>query len=129
MSYVAPARERGLKSMYLQGYHYHLRRSREGAWIEIPWLGSFCLGSIRRSREGAWIEMPALSKTLSSLSVAPARERGLKFQYRDTSDALKKRRSREGAWIEMPPAAAVRGDNLVAPARERGLKCDIIYLK
>ena len=34
-----------------------------------------------RSREGAWIEMPALIIAPVSASVAPARERGLKYDY------------------------------------------------
>ena len=34
---VAPARERGLKCNYIAGQGIiHVRRSREGAWIEIP---------------------------------------------------------------------------------------------
>ena len=33
----------------------------------------------RRSREGAWIEMPVTALHLTLASVAPARERGLKF--------------------------------------------------
>ena len=54
----------------------------------------------RRSREGAWIEMPwASSAGLPSL-VAPARERGLKcFDVKNL--AIGTGRSREGAWIEI----------------------------
>ena len=53
-------------------------RSREGAWIEIsnpvPQTGEhYC-----RSREGAWIEIFITVSIYKYLSVAPARERGLK---------------------------------------------------
>ena len=77
---VAPARERGLKSTRGFLFSASLRRSREGAWIEI---------------------FKEYLATYRALSVAPARERGLKF----ASSLL--------------PQIAV----LVAPARERGLKC------
>ena len=53
-------------------------RSREGAWIEINnKLGKISSGR-SRSREGAWIEMLYFGATDTLLSVAPARERGLK---------------------------------------------------
>ena len=56
--YVAPARERGLKS-----------------------LNSICIGlHLRRSREGAWIEMLEIRPSARAASVAPARERGLKYK-------------------------------------------------
>ena len=32
-------------------------RSREGAWIEIGWIIFDCILNFSRSREGAWIEM------------------------------------------------------------------------
>ena len=35
---VAPARERGLKSLCKLMSHAKMRRSRKGAWIEIFWL-------------------------------------------------------------------------------------------
>ena len=35
-----------------------------------------------RSREGAWIEIPQHRKRILELSVAPARERGLKLMHR-----------------------------------------------
>ena len=78
---VAPVRERGLKFItFLWIMAFVLRRSREGAWIEIVTvLRSFCCSSCRRSREGAWIEIPWCATI-----------------YR-----CKNGRSREGAWIEM----------------------------
>ena len=77
-----------------------MRRSREGAWIEITigvWLP---LRKLSRSREGARIEIIALFQ--SWLSV--------------------RSRSREGARIEMTSTALSSCPRLVAPARERGLK-------
>ena len=53
-----------------------------------------------RSREGAWIEIEAVLFYIQQKHVAPARERGLKFE-----DTIK-------------PDLQVN----VAPARERGLK-------
>ena len=58
---------------------------------------------------------------ISNLLVAPARERGLKWRLQATN-VYEHRRSREGAWIEIQ--IFERGANYqgVAPARERGLK-------
>ena len=53
-----------------------------------------------RSREGAWIEIAHMSKAPPNLTVAPARERGLKLILNALQAALS-RRSREGAWIEI----------------------------
>ena len=78
--FVAPVRERGLKyCLCYCEWCIHPGRSREGAWIEIelhlddirPYLG--------RSREGAWIEILAMSSSSVVWSVAPVRERGLKY--------------------------------------------------
>ena len=61
-----------------------LRRSREGAWIEIRLYLPVRNMSMSRSREGAWIEIrPRLLRSNERLC-----------------------RSREGAWIEI--AAPVR---------------------
>ncbi len=55
-----------------------MRRSREGAWIEIPARRkSSCLLQ-GRSREGAWIEIKKSPHFLVRQKVAPVRERGLK---------------------------------------------------
>ena len=55
---VAPARERGLKSPMLNLLIVGiLRRSREGAWIEIAVDMPNFDAEERRSREGAWIEI------------------------------------------------------------------------
>ena len=56
--HVAPARERGLKS------------------VNGPLDVCMKLG---RSREGAWIEIPRKANVGQYISVAPARERGLKY--------------------------------------------------
>ena len=76
---VAPARERGLK---YQGYNLQirqkLRRSREGAWIEIPDKARVTIYVSGRSREGAWIEIDKYQFAVLQAYVAPARERGLK---------------------------------------------------
>ena len=57
---------------------------------------------MRRSREGAWIEILKDETTVSVSDVAPVRERGLKCQPDSTSGSANDGRSREGAWIEIP---------------------------
>ena len=54
---VAPVRERGLKYQHMFDQQVKARRSREGAWIEISFIGA--IGGFA--------------------AVAPVRERGLKF--------------------------------------------------
>ena len=56
-----------------------LRRSREGAWIEMVLSRPTLAYNVRRSREGAWIEIASNSQLASMPQVAPVRERGLKF--------------------------------------------------
>ena len=56
--YVAPVRERGLKSLRKTASLMIMRRSRKGAWIEIPTPLEWYLLVKRRSRKGAWIEIP-----------------------------------------------------------------------
>ena len=55
---------------------------------------------MRRSREGAWIEISAIRFFKPLIAVAPARERGLKCTIQDFL-FRKVCRSREGAWIEI----------------------------
>ena len=76
----------------------------------------------RRSREGAWIEIPHIQSAGVIPSVAPARERGLKFDDRlrgklDNPVAPARERGLKSA----PLLPRVLG-RFVAPARERGLK-------
>ena len=80
LHFVAPVRERGLKSLYMPFLLPFLRRSREGAWIEIPPYLIVLPIAHSRSREGAWIE---ICVNIGFLHISPSR-------------------SREGAWIEMP---------------------------
>ena len=54
-------------------------RSREGAWIEIHLCGMLSVDCMGRSREGAWIEMAGHLQQLQRQTVAPVRERGLKY--------------------------------------------------
>ena len=80
---------------------YKMCRSREGAWIEIPYPLELLLSCSCRSREGAWIEIECRHIFNVHFSVAPARERGLKSENVVTASQ----------------------EENVAPARERGLKC------
>ena len=80
------------------------------------------LQNLRRSREGAWIEIN--NKTglpLPQNLVAPVRERGLKSST-DGAVSYDTSRSREGAWIEICVNQHFNNSALVAPVRERGLK-------
>ena len=58
---------------------FNVRRSREGAWIEIPQRHLQSLTARCRSREGAWIEI----------------------NFWGDKEILRCSRSREGAWIEI----------------------------
>ena len=81
------------------------------------------VGDCGRSREGAWIEIKFLAVAAFKTTVAPARERGLKFGFYLVTQRRSHRRSREGAWIEICRGAATAASAAeVAPARERGLK-------
>ena len=77
--HVAPARERGLKSVAQAVTAAQLRRSREGAWIEMSPHDNALACTTRRSREGAWIEMGLTGRMIRLING----------------------RSREGAWIEI----------------------------
>ena len=108
------------------------------------------ISALRRSREGAWIEI--LRNTLPSTgnAVAPVRERGLKFKNQ-FQIFFHCRRSREGAWIEIGWLLCGHNDNEsrsregawieiraggdydaaiydVAPVRERGLKFEQVLM-
>ena len=130
-SWVAPARERGLKLSSLLGKtlrtsgrsregawieilgseistSYQICRSREGAWIEIYLFYLYFYTIYRRSREGAWIEIKIYICLLPIHMVAPARERGLKLRQRTAGRATCQRRSREGAWIEIQKMDCMR---------------------
>ena len=74
-------------------------RSRKGAWIEIN-LEYWQKLDIIRSRKGAWIEIVPAGGKSKKVSVAPVRERGLKFVIVGNDDTLCIR-SRKGAWIEI----------------------------
>ena len=60
--------------------------------------------NIRRSREGAWIEILKNRISRTKHFVAPARERGLKLEAVGVYVNPKQCRSREGAWIEIGEA-------------------------
>ena len=55
-----------------------------------------------RSREGAWIEISTFVLIRHGVAVAPARERGLKYEMVHLYNCQEGSRSREGAWIEIP---------------------------
>ena len=62
----------------LADYQKTVGRSCEGAWIEMLTLVNKPLRILSRSCEGAWIEIRNVDYKNFGLSVAPARERGLK---------------------------------------------------
>ena len=144
ITHVAPARERGLKSDWVNLKVMLSCRSREGAWIEISTVTPPSAPGVRRSREGAWIE---ISRTDYVLAVQRSRSREgawIEIQMdKGKADGTPGRsregawieickyetklagavcRSREGAWIEMSLSASPATFGTVAPARERGLK-------
>ena len=79
-SYVAPARERGLKFCSLCRY--------------------WCRRYVAPARERG-LKSVLLIIFLNEVIVAPARERGLKSDFLVINDYYPVSRSREGAWIEM----------------------------
>ena len=99
---VAPARERGLKLIHLmqQNRKERVAPARERGLKSLSHVGE-ALAIWCRSREGAWIEIEVQRYNEGGCVVAPARERGLKWQIITLVKALL-RRSREGAWIEIP---------------------------
>ena len=82
----------------------------------------------RRSREGAWIEIPELSKRRHHGRVAPARERGLKYTLYDEQPPkpyVAPARERGLKWDVISMHVQIC---FVAPVRERGLKYIYAYL-
>ena len=77
---------------------------------------------VRRSREGAWIEMSTTTISNGHAFVAPARERGLKLRCsavpsRSDNVAPARERGLKSAVVKI-----IKITGTVAPARERGLK-------
>ena len=63
--YVAPVRERGLKTLSNVGKTLAVWcRSREGAWIEKARTLEGKSANSGRSREGAWIEKAAIGRRI-----------------------------------------------------------------
>ena len=98
---VAPARERGLKYkiFFRVWLCYRVAPARERGLKLLTNAGPKIM--LRRSREGAWIEISACAATAWRKPVAPARERGLKCADLTYQQGVNKSRSREGAWIEI----------------------------
>ena len=121
---VAPARERGLKSLTYPLQQYIGCRSREGAWIEIAqdWYWSMIM-QVAPVRERG-LKSRSNAGRFHPRAVAPVRERGLKSQQ-VPAIVSKESRSREGAWIEIHYYALKSLNWFVAPVRERGLKCGV----
>ena len=78
---------------------------------------------LRRSREGAWIEMAIWLQYCRSCDVAPVRERGLKWKIilkMIMKNFVAPVRERGLKLVNSQASAAIYP---VAPVRERGLKC------
>ena len=80
-----------------------------------------CFDAVAPARERG-LKYNKFRTELFSQTVAPARERGLKFHKQKTSLLKVQGRSREGAWIEIKGCVGGAPKTIVAPARERGLK-------
>ena len=96
---VAPVRERGLKS---RRYAKHIQ-------------------NLRRSREGAWIEINMIIKEFNYKDVAPVRERGLKYYVGGKIESVKVAPVRERG-LKLKNCFFNSPQKAVAPVRERGLK-------
>ena len=76
------------------------RRSRKGAWIEIPLLRiKLKLSIVAPARERGLKSERLLFEHFQAM-VAPARERGLKYST-PRKMKVQSGRSRKGAWIEI----------------------------
>ena len=69
-----------MKYHLLKIFGLGIGRSRKGAWIEINLHRDYRNTPLGRSRKGAWIEMQVPTAQIPRSKVAPARERGLKFE-------------------------------------------------
>ena len=107
-------------------------------------IGFAIITTVRPSFAGAWIEIFLVDKADVDETVAPSRERGLKYIKMVLGQTGKSRsfagawieiqkgmliklntysRSFAGAWIEILYPMALYKPLPVAPSRERGLKC------
>ena len=78
---------------------------------------------LRRSREGAWIEICTQRIAQSLALVAPARERGLKSAGEQQNTIIPAVAPARERGLKSPiPGLREQPTNSVAPARERGLK-------
>ena len=81
-----------------------------------------CFDAVAPARERG-LKFEPMGQSTANPNVAPARERGLKLNDNQYIDHREDCRSREGAWIEIKASERYGAETAnVAPARERGLK-------